>query len=347
MRVIASHNGRKATTRAWKGLVADEDLLDAVVAGLTEIEDDEDELTVGFGGLPNEDGIVELDAAVMDGRTHRAGAVAGLRDIRHAARVAQLVMQQTNRVLLVGEGARQFALANGFPTENLLTPRARQMWLYWKRSRSHCDDWLAPPATSESLDVQRWFERHFYAPPRPGDESENSASHSPVKEIEADKTGTVHCAALDRHGNLAAGTSTSGHAFKLAGRVGDSPIIGAGLYVDRAVGTCGSIGHGEANMENCTAFACVELMRQGKTPQESAIEVLQRVVEKTRPGQRDELGRPDFNLLVFAMNLDGAYAGASIWSGKSLAVTDEQGTRLEPCTPLYECSATPGSNRPS
>ena len=330
MRAIASHNGRQATDRSYRELQAGTDLMDSVVAGLTVIEDDVRELTVGFGGLPNEEGVVELDAAVMDGRTHRAGSVAGLQGVRHASRVAQRVMDQTNRVMLVGQGAQDFAVAQGFPIEDLLTQRAREMWLYWKRCRSTIDDWKSPPKGA-SLDVRNWFEQQFYSPvfgdlPR----ADGDAT------IEAEKTGTVHLAAINDEGEMAAGTSTSGHAFKLPGRVGDSPIVGAGLYVDRKVGTCGSIGHGEANMENCTSFACVELMRMGRSPEEATLEVLQRVVERSRPENLDDQGRATFHLMVYAMDTDGNYAGASLWNGRKIAVTDDEGTRLEACRSLYQ-----------
>ena len=334
MRVIASHNGTAATAHAFERMAAGVDVLDAVVDGVSLIEDDPTELTVGYGGLPNENGVVELDAAVMDGRTHRAGAVAGLRDIRHAARVALRVMRHTRRVLLVGEGAREFALAEGFQPEDLLTDRARAMWLYWKRTRSPIDDWLAPSGDAEQddaeqLDLKRWFERHFFAP-QPAAPLASGESG-----IRADRTGTVHVAGRDGAGNFAACTSTSGHAFKLAGRVGDSPIVGAGLYVDNQIGTCGSIGHGEANLENCTSFACVELMRQGMNVADATMEILRRVVERTRPGELDADGRPTYELMVFAMDRSGDYAGASLWQGREIAMSDEQGTRREPCRFLF------------
>lgn len=323
LKVIASHNGQLATQTAYALLEQGASAVDACVEGVTRIEDDPNELTVGYGGLPNEEGIVELDAAVMDGATHRVGAVAGLRDIRHAARVAQQVMRQTNRVLLVGEGARQFALANGFVAEDLLTERARKMWLYWKRRRSQVDDWLTPDE-DDQLDLQRWFERHFYA------------DTTPPNSVPFDRSGTVHCAALDSAGQLAAVTSTSGHAFKLPGRVGDSPIAGAGLYVDRQWGSCGSIGHGEANLQNLTSFAVIELLRQGLSLREAGLETLRRIVERTPDHDRDGQGRPNFHLQLFLLKASGEHLGVSFWAGKNMAVSDQQGTRLEPCIPLFD-----------
>ncbi len=316
MIVIGSHNGQLATTRAYELLVAGRSPLDACVEGVSLVEDDPEELTVGYGGLPNEEGLVELDAAVMDGRTHRGAGVAGLRNIRHVTRLAKLVLEQTNRVLLVGEGALNFARANGFPEEDLLTEKARRMWLYWKRRRSAVDDWQ-PPADDDELDLERWFQKHFYA-------AKDSKLH-----------GTVHCAALDGASNLAAATSTSGHAFKIPGRVGDSPILGAGLYVDNQAGSCGSIGHGEANLENLSSFLAVQKMCDGARPEEAGLEALRRVAETCHPHERDEQGRPKFNLQMFLLAKDGSYAGVSMWPRRQFVVSDQRGTRMENCTPLH------------
>lgn len=311
MKVIASHNGLKAASRAYELLKTGTAALDACVEGVTLVEDDPEELTVGFGGLPNEDGVVELDAAVMDGKTHRGGAVSALRGIRHPTQVARLIMQQTRRVMLTGEGAFRFAQANGFPEEDLLTEKARRMWLYWKRRRSEIDDWITPDE-QQDLDLRTWFDRHFYA-----------------------CTGTVHCAAIDARGDLACATSTSGHAFKIAGRVGDSPILGAGLFVDNEVGTCGSIGNGEANMEHLSSFAAVERMRSGTSPAEAGLEILRRIANKTASDLKDGRGAPDFDLQLYAMTCDGQHAGVAMRGSKRIAVCDEDGPRLEPCTPLF------------
>ena len=318
IKTIASHNGLQATERAYGCLEQGQSPLDAVVAGVTVVEDDPEDRTVGYGGLPNEDGQVELDAAVMDGRTHRGAGVGALRSVRHVAQVAQRLLEQTQRSLLVGEGALQFALANGFPQENLLTEQSRRMWLYWKRMRSQQDDWKAPPEEDSDLDVRQWYRKHFY-----GRDRDRSG-------------GTVHCSAIDPGGAMACATSTSGHAFKIAGRVGDSPILGAGLYVDQQGGCCGSIGHGEANLQNLSSFAAVEYLRQGMDAETAGLQVLQRIVENVAPAECDEQGRPRFNLQLFLLTHDGCHAGVSIWGGKQIAVTDEQGTRLEDCRPLYE-----------
>lgn len=328
MIALASHNGLAAAAEAFRRLATGASPLDACVEGVSLIENDPEELTVGYGGLPNEDGVVELDAAVMDGGTHRGAGVAALRGIRNPTRVARLVMEQTNRVLLVGQGALEFARANGFAEENLLTERARQMWLYWKRTRSTHDDWRPPAEGEADLDVETWFEKHFYG----------TAVREGSRVVPASKqgAGTVHVSAQDVNGDLACATSTSGHAFKIAGRVGDSPILGAGLYVDNEVGTCGSIGHGEANLENCSSFAAVEMMRGGRSPVEAGLEVLRRVAARSHGDRRDAEGRPTFNLQLFLLAKDGTHAGVAMWGPKQYAVADERGARLEPCTALFE-----------
>ncbi len=308
---IASHNGLAAAARAYQELHAGGDPLTACVEGITLIEDDPEELTVGYGGLPNENGVVELDAAVMRGAGCRGAGVAALRGVRYPTRVAVKLLEQTSRVLLVGEGAREFALANGFVEEDLLTDRARAMWHYWRRRRGPHEDWL-PPADDPALDLAAWYEKHFYA------------------------GGTVHCAARGANGDLACGTSTSGHAFKIAGRVGDSPILGAGLYADNAAGTCGSIGHGEANLRALSSFLAVELMRGGCSPEEAGLEVLRRIAAQAQPHERQADGRPKFNLQLFLLAADGRHAGAALWGPKQYAVCDAAGPRLLPCTPLYE-----------
>lgn len=313
MKTIASHNGLNAAEKAWAALESGGAPLDAVVEGVTLVEDDPEELTVGYGGLPNEEGIVELDAAVMDGPTHRGGAVAALKGIRHPTKVARMVMEQTRRVMLVGEGARRFALANGFGEENLLTDKARRIWHYWRRRRSGIDDWTDPPDDESDLDAQKYFEREFYK-----------------------SGGTVHCAAINSAGDMACATSTSGHAFKLPGRVGDSPILGAGLYVDNDVGSCGSIGHGEANMRHLASFAVVEMLRQGAAPVKAGLEVLRRINDKSLPQECDEEGRAKFNLQLFILAKDGRHAGVAMWGPKQIAFCDADGARLEECAALFQ-----------
>ncbi|MBD3298945.1 MAG: twin-arginine translocation signal domain-containing protein [candidate division Zixibacteria bacterium] len=310
VRVVSSANGQEATRTAYEMITAGRDPLDAVIAGVNIVEDDPEDTSVGLGGLPNEDGVVELDAAVMHGPTHRAGAVASLQNIRNPSKVAKLVMEQTDHVLLVGEGALRFARAHGFTEEDLLTAKARGIWLYWKQTLSERDDWLTPPDSVLDADVAEFFNR---------------------------PTGTIHCAGINSAGDMSCVTTTSGLSFKIPGRVGDSPIIGAGLYVDNAIGSCGSTGRGEANLQNLCSFAAVELMRNGMSPKDAGIEILRRVVAHTTEKRllRDD-GSPNFGLKFYLLAKDGRYAGVSMWGPARYSVTDEQGTRHEDCAVLYE-----------
>ena len=337
VKAIASHNGLNATQRAYELMLHGADTLDAAIAGASLIEDDPDETTVGYGGLPNENGDVELDAAVMHGPTHRAGAVAALKNIKNAAQLAQLVMLHSDHVLLVGEGALQFARAHGVPEQAMLSEKARKIWLYWKQTRSEKDDWL-PPADSE---IDPEVARHFKLPVdyAPG------SDHFPNSEGTAGNpdntytrpTGTLHVATLNAVADLSCTTTTSGLAFKIPGRVGDSAIIGAGLYVDNEVGSCGSTGRGEANLKNVSCFAAVELMRIGASPTEAGIEVLRRIAANTREERLlDDQGRPNFNVNFFLLSKDGRHAGVSMWGPRELAITDRKGSRLEACDCLYQ-----------
>ena len=309
VRVISSANGLEATKRAFELMTQGADTLDAVVAAVAIVEDDPNDNSVGLGGFPNEEGVVELDAAVMHGPTHRAGAVAALRSIRNPSKVAKLVMEQTDHVLLVGEGALRFARAQGFPEENLLTEKSRKIWLYWKENLSKDDDWVVPPDSLLDPDVAKFFGR---------------------------PTGTVHVAGMNATGDISCATSTSGLSFKIPGRVGDSPIIGAGLYVDNAIGSCGSTGRGETNLVNLSSFATVELMRNGMAPADAGLEILRRVASHTLDKRLlKEDGRPDFNVRFYLMGKDGRYASVSMWGPGQFAVADEKGARLEDCVTLY------------
>lgn len=320
IKVISSANGQETTRRAYQMILQGADVLDACVAGVNLVEDDPNDTSVGYGGLPNERGVVQLDAAVMHGPTHQAGAVAALERIRFPSRVAKLVLEQTDHVLLVGEGALEFARAHGFREENLLTERAREIWLRWKQSLSDKDDWLEPARPAPANSGAR----------------RQAASEAEIAAILRNRpTGTIHCAGMDPQGNLSCVTTTSGLAFKIPGRVGDSPIIGAGLYVDNEIGSCGSTGRGEANLQNQCSFAAVELMRSGMSPREAGLEILRRVAKHTVPRLRNAEGQPDFGLKFYLLRKDGAHAGVAMRGPSKFAITDAQGTRLETCATLY------------
>jgi N4-(beta-N-acetylglucosaminyl)-L-asparaginase len=322
VKAISSHNGLQATRKAYDLMVAGSDTLDAVVQGVAIVEDDENDTSVGFGGLPNERGVVELDAAVMHGPTHRAGAVAALQNIRHPAQVALRVLRRTDHVLLVGGGALEFARAHGFPEEQLLTDFSRRIWLRWKERMSEKDDWL-PDASESDLDVEEFFRKH------------SGLVDNGLRLRFRRPTGTIHCSGLNASGDLSCTTTTSGLAFKIPGRVGDSPIIGAGLYVDNQVGSCGSTGRGEANLQNLSSFAAVELMRHGASPLDAGMEILKRIAQTTEPRLRDSDGRPDFGISFYVLAKDGRYAGVTMWGPEKFAITDEAGTRHEDCVPLF------------
>jgi len=317
---IASANGLRAVTKAMEMIAAGSDALDAVVAGVNIIEDDPNDTTVGYGGLPNEEGVVELDSAVMHGPTHRAGSVAALRNIKNPSKVARTVMERSDHVLLVGDGALRFARAHGFEEQNLLTPKAREAWLYWKEHLSTKDDWL-PSHGEDDRDIGALL-------PEPlQNEAGEYFRH----------TGTIHCSALDRNGNLSCVTSTSGLAFKIPGRIGDSPIIGAGLYCDNAVGSAGSTGRGEANLTNCSCRMVVELLRAGKTPEQACLEAVQRIVDHNHMKRLQTAeGRPSFEVELYAVTNRGDYGGARIFSGGKFSVHDGTTARHVPLAYLYE-----------
>ena len=334
VKVVSSANGLAATRKAYEMILAGSDPADAVVAGVGIVEDDPNDTSVGYGGLPNERGIVELDAAVMHGPTHRAGAVASLQNIRHPAQVALKVLRRTDHVLLVGAGALDFAKAHGFPEENLLTELSRKIWLRWKETLSDKDDWI-PDLDEKDVPVAEFFRSRSI----PIGESSTTGNAKIAANLSLMKfrrpTGTIHCAAMTGVGDFACTTTTSGLAFKIPGRVGDSPIIGAGLYCDNEIGSCGSTGRGEANLQNLCSFAAVELMRNGASPEDAGMEVLRRVAKTTEPRLRDKDGHPDFGLSFYLLAKDGRHAGVTMWGPEKFSITDENGTRHEDCKALY------------
>lgn len=311
--VISSANGLPATERAAAMIRAGADTLDAVIAGVNILERDPDDHSVGYGGLPNEDGVVELDSCVMHGPSCRAGSVAALRNIKTPSLVAQRVMERTDHVMLVGEGALRFARAHGFEEVNLLTEDARRIWLRWKENHSQRDDWLAPSDAAQ------------------GDQRSEAFGAVPYT------YGTINCCALSPAGDLSGVTTTSGLSYKIPGRVGDSPIIGAGLYVDNTVGAAGSTGRGEAVIKICGAHTVVEGMRHGLSPEQACLKALERIVATTTEKRllRDD-GRVNFDVKFYAVSKDGRFGAASIWSGARYALHNNGKSRHEVCVYLYK-----------
>ncbi len=262
--IITSHTnqpGQNAMEAGWEILSKGGTAVDAVEKAANIIEVDPEDTSVGYGGLPNERGVVQLDASFMDGKTYSAGAVACLEKIKTPSSVARLVMQRTDHVLLVGRGALEFARAWGFPEENLLTDKARRIWLRWKEELSPDDDWGIP----EHLQNIRKMESYWQDFP----------------DIEH-HYGTTNVLAIDRNGDIAGCTTTSGLSFKLNGRVGDSPIIGAGLYVDNEVGAAGATGRGEDVIKSCASYYMVLRMKEGRTPQQACEDALRMIIDRYR-----------------------------------------------------------------
>ena len=317
--------------KAYDLVAAGTDPLDACLAGVNMVELDPNDMSVGLGGLPNEDGVVQLDASCMHGPTRRAGAVAALEGIATPSSVAKAVMEHTDHIFLVGPGAKKFALQMGFKEQELLTEKSREAWLKWKSRLNADDNWLDVPDA---------------VPPRPASVPDRSAP----KELEYDEhgvphtTGTINMNAVDAKGDIGSVTTTSGLSWKIPGRVGDSPIIGAGQYCDNDVGAAGSTGRGEANIKVCGAFLAVELMRMGKSPEEALIQVMQRVIAMTEKRLLNDKGRPYFDLNYYAVAKDGRYAGASAYEGSSFAVADAKGPRVEPAVFLFKREERPARN---
>jgi N4-(beta-N-acetylglucosaminyl)-L-asparaginase len=297
---IASSNGIRGVARAIELVARGGDTLDAAVEGVKIQELDPDDTSVGYGGLPNEEGVVQLDAACMHGPTRRAGAVGALEGIKTPSEIARLVLKYTNHIMLVGKDAQRFAQSYGYTVEDLMTPRSREAWLRWRANRGPDDDWLQAP------------ERERMARP----------------------TGTINMNVLAPNGDVSSMTTTSGLAWKIPGRVGDSPIIGAGQYTDNSVGAAGSTGRGESNIMVCGAFLTVEHMRQGMHPKDAALATLKRVVAMTPPRLIGPDGVPTFQLNFYALNIKGEYGGAAI-RPSNFAVADEKGARVEDAAFLY------------
>src|SRR5437870_217549 len=300
--VISSANGLRAVQKAFEMLMQGADTLDAVIEGVKIQELDPTDDSVGYGGLPNAEGVVQLDASCMHGPTKRAGAVGALEGIKTPSEVAKLVLKYTDHIFLVGDGAKRFALQYGFKEEDLLTEHAREVWLHWRANLNPNDDYLDVPEGE-----------HLTARP----------------------TGTINCDAVTPQGDLSSVTTTSGLAFKIPGRVGDSPIIGAGQYTDNDTGAAGSTGRGEANIKVCGGFLTVEHMRRGMKPTDACLETLKRVVKATEARLLDERGRPKFSLQFYAVNKRGEFGAASVYPGR-FAAHDGTEAKLMDTAYLYE-----------
>src|SRR5689334_23451134 len=321
--VVSSNNGNRyknggtktCVETAFSMIVGGSDVLDALIAGVNIVELDPEDTSVGYGGLPNADGIVQLDSCCMHGPKKRAGGVASIEGVRTPSKVAQLVMDQTDHHLLVGAGAQQFARNMGFTIEpDLNTEKSRSLWLEWKR-RTDPEHYLDPKKRADA-----WHE----------------AGLQMVREglIDPDHYwGTINCNGVNATGAVCGVTTTSGLAWKIPGRVGDSPIIGAGLYVDGDVGAAGSTGRGEANLYNLCSFFIVEQMRAGASPKDAGMAALKRVVASTVEKRLlNERGRPNFNVTYYILNAKGEFAGVSLYELSErapvrYAVCDEQGPR--------------------
>jgi N4-(beta-N-acetylglucosaminyl)-L-asparaginase len=325
--IISSANGLHALDKGMNILKKGGDTLEAVVAAVTVVEDDPNDDSVGYGGLPNEEGEVELDASVMHGPTHRAGAVAAVRRIKNVSHLAKTVMENTNHIMIVGDGARRFAVEEGFEEMNLLTEHSRKIWLAWKAKTSF--NWRP------GIDSPEW--KQYMSSLFDGDEeqiayAERVIAHPP--------TGTIPCMAVDAKGDISATTTTSGLSWKIPGRVGDSPIIGAGCYVDNEVGAAGSTGKGEENIKICGGHSIVELMRQGKSPADACLEALGRVAHNYK---NDKKKLNTFHLYFYAINRDGVHGAASLWrngyeASKQASYAVHEGTeaRLVPCKTFFD-----------
>ena len=330
--VVASANGhqyrnggpRTAVEEAFLRLTRGDDPLDAVIAGVAINELDPADDSVGYGGLPNADGVVQLDACCMHGPRKRAGGVACLEGVRTPARVAQAVLDHTDHHLLVGRGAQEFARQLGFTIEDdLNTPHSRQQWLEWRR-RVDPDHWLDPARRSAEADRVR---REMAAEGR----------------IDREHVyGTINCNAINARGAICGVTTTSGLSWKIPGRVGDSPILGAGLYVDGEVGAAGSTGRGEANLYSLASFLIVDEMRRGRSPKDAALEALRRIKANTVEKRLlNADGNPAFYVKFYVLNRKGEYAGVGMYAkaaGKqqTYAVCTESGPALLPLEGLLE-----------
>jgi N4-(beta-N-acetylglucosaminyl)-L-asparaginase len=345
--IICAHNGRAYIEVAYEFLKGGGDTLDAALRVVKGPEDDPSDDSVGLGGLPNEEGVVELDACCMHGPTRRAGSVGAVRNIKNVSLVAKAVMEHTGHVMLVGEGAERFAVAVGFPRENLLTERSRKIWLLWKESHSDRGWWgpgisdprWRPPASDSKPQSKVWRDSIQQLQQHAADLGiEPEFRLAAVRRVLFPPTGTIHCSALNEKGEISGVTSTSGLAFKLSGRCGDSPIIGAGCYTDQDVGSAGATGTGEENIKVAGAHTIIENMRRGMSPQEAGMDALKRIVRN----YNNDMSRLRYvDMTYYVLRKDGAYAAVSLWEGYSASrlhkfAVHDGSLRSEVATPLFK-----------
>ncbi|QDV06264.1 N(4)-(Beta-N-acetylglucosaminyl)-L-asparaginase precursor [Planctomycetes bacterium Poly30] len=328
--LIGSANALPGMQRYYTDLQKGAEPLDVAIEVVKIAEADPADHSVGLGGLPDEDGNITLDAACMHGPTHNSGAVACIKNILHPSEVARLVMERTDHCLIVDQGAYRFARDHGHPHTDLMTEETRRIWMQWKESMSDRDDRLPPRKKSRPLEEGK--------SQKSGMLIDVHGEKVAVEDLLWDKriTGTIHCSALSAAGEVACTTTTSGLSWKIPGRVGDSPIVGAGLYCDQEVGSAGGTGRGESAILANASFAVVELMRQGASPREALREVLHRVERQAlrmaqwQPALVDAQGQPTFDLQLYCVNLQGETAGMSLKGQGSYAVADAaRGPRLE------------------
>lgn len=318
--IICAANGYNYIDRGFEKLRQGADTLDAALAVVSGPENDPNDDSVGLGGLPNEEGVVELDSCLMHGPSRRAGAVGGLRDIKNASAVAKAVMEHTGHVMLVGEGATRFGLAMGFPKENLLTEHSRKIWMLWKETHSN-EDWWGPGLADPNWKPPAPMHGALEDLPKPMQKMYAIAADLGIPEDERmdaihkvlnPPTGTINCSVLNEKGEMSSVTTTSGLAWKLPGRCGDSPIIGAGCYCDQDVGAAGATGSGEENIKIVGAHTIVENMRRGMSPEEAGMDALRRIARN----YNNDMSRLAYvSMFFYVLRRDGAYAGVSLWSG--------------------------------
>ena len=323
--VVASANGNRfknggsmtAVEKAFSMMTGGSDVLDALIAGVNIVELDPLDDSVGYGGLPNADGVVQLDSSCMHGPKKRAGAVAALEGVRTPSLVAKAVMDNTDHILLVGEGAQRFARNMGFTIEDdLNTPNSRNKWLEWKRRT----------------------DPGHYPDPKTRAEAGWRVTLEMIAEGKIDPEhvyGTINCDGVNAKGEICGVTTTSGLAWKIPGRVGDSPILGAGLYVDGDVGAAGSTGRGETNLYSLSSFLAVENMRRGMHPKDATLEALKRIKAATIDKHLlNSRGLPNFDVNFYALNGKGEFAGTSLYEGAKYAACTEAGPQTLDCEPL-------------